>query len=194
MTRFATTLAILLFSAYAIQAQQLDKKQLAWYTSYTWLNGLSLRPHPSVNKAEFIRQYQAHTRLWNLAFDYLKTHDLASLVPGKYPIAGDSVFVSVTEIVDKDLDQTQWESHRKYVDLQYVASGKEKMGIAPVTSATVTDPYNESKDAAHYQSEGTYYVAEPGTFFLFFPTDAHRPNIKVNEEKVKKVVIKIKAA
>jgi YhcH/YjgK/YiaL family protein len=74
-----------------------------------------------------------------------------------------------------------------------VSRGKEKIGILPVEKATVKDPYNAEKDVAHYTGEGTYYVAEPGTFFLFFPQDAHRPNIKVNDEKVKKVVIKIRA-
>jgi beta-galactosidase beta subunit len=35
----------------------------------------------------------------------------------------------------------------------------------------------------------------PGTFFLFFPTDAHRPGIKVEgNDVVKKLVIKIHLA
>ena len=166
---------------------------MEWYNQKSWLNGLQLQPHSSVNKEEFVRQYKANKSLWDRSFEFLKTHDLANLAPGDYPIAGDSAYVKVTEVVNKDFDKTQWESHRKYIDLQYVSRGQEKIGVLPVDKAIVKEPYSADKDVAHYTGEGTYYVAEPGTFFLFFPQDAHRPNIKVNDEKVKKVVIKIRA-
>ena len=175
-------------------AQKVDRQTLKWYRKGAWLNGLALKPHASVNKAEFARQYKANQELWDKAFAFLRTHDVADLQPGDYPIAGDSVYAKVTEIVDKDLDKTQWESHRKYIDLQYVSRGKEKMGVVPVSQAAVTEPYNDKKDVAHYTADGTYYLAAPGSFFLFFPTDAHRPNIKVDDNKVRKIVIKIRAA
>jgi YhcH/YjgK/YiaL family protein len=42
---------------------------------------------------------------------------------------------------------------------------------------------------------GKFYTAKPGTFFLFFPQDVHRPNIKVKGyDLVKKLVIKIRMA
>jgi biofilm protein TabA len=47
---------------------------------------------------------------------------------------------------------------------------------------------------ANYETEGTFYVADPAKFFLFFPQDVHRPNIKVEEGDVRKVVVKILAA
>jgi YhcH/YjgK/YiaL family protein len=170
-----------------------SKKVEKWYNKKGWLNGLNLQPHSSINKQEFARQYTANTSLWDKAFEFLRTHDLANLATGDYPLAGDSAYVKVTEVKDKDLENTQWESHKKYIDIQYVAKGKEKIGVTPVANATVTEPYNEAKDAAHYTAEGNYYVAEPGIFFIFFPSDAHRPNIKVNDDLVKKVVIKVRA-
>ncbi len=37
-------------------------------------------------------------------------------------------------------------------------------------------------------------LAEPGTFFIFTPEDAHRPGIKVDGfDTLKKVVIKVRA-
>jgi biofilm protein TabA len=77
------------------------------------------------------------------------------------------------------LDKAGWESHKKYIDLQYVIRGKEQIAVSPIDKATVTKPYDETKDVANYTAEGTFYTAEPGTFFLFFPQDVHRPNIKV---------------
>jgi biofilm protein TabA len=186
----------LLFSETYAQpgSEKMNTKKIdKWYKKKDWLNGLTLQPHSSVNKQEFARQYAANKSLWDKAFEFLRTHDLANLAPGDYPLAGDSAYVKVTEVKNKEFDKTQWESHKKYIDLQYVAKGKEKIGVTPVTSATITDPYNGAKDAAHYTAEGNYYIAEPGTFFIFFPSDAHRPNIKVNDDLVKKVVIKVKS-
>ena len=58
----------------------------------------------------------------------------------------------------------------------------------------MTKPYDETKDVANYTAEGTTYQAEPGTFYLFFAEDVHRPNIKVEGfDVVKKLVVKIKA-
>jgi biofilm protein TabA len=69
------------------------------------------------------------------------------------------------------------------------------MGVWPVAKAAVTKEYDEKKDVANYSGEGKFYIGTPGTFFLFFPTDVHRPNITPGGNKVvKKIVIKIKAA
>ncbi|RYD86308.1 MAG: DUF386 family protein, partial [Sphingobacteriales bacterium] len=107
-------------------------------------------PHASVNRAEFNRQYAANPKLWNKAFEFLRTQKLSALEPGKYLLAGDSVFVSVTYGPVKAFDSTKWEAHRKYIDLQYVISGEEKMGVAPLAKATEIVAYNEAKDLANY--------------------------------------------
>jgi YhcH/YjgK/YiaL family protein len=37
------------------------------------------------------------------------------------------------------------------------------------------------------------YVATPDKFFIFFPSDIHRPSVKVGENKiVRKVVVKVR--
>jgi YhcH/YjgK/YiaL family protein len=158
------------------------------------LKGLAIQPHASVNRQEFALQYAANKQLWDKAFEFLRSNKLSELAPGKYPLMGDSVFVSVTYGPEKAFEATKWEAHRKYIDLQYIASGKEKMGVAPLVKAKEVMPYNETKDVANYETEGTFHVADSTHFFLFFPQDVHRPNIKVEEGDVRKVVIKILAA
>ncbi|GAB4094028.1 YhcH/YjgK/YiaL family protein [Flaviaesturariibacter terrae] len=156
--------------------------------------GLRMQPHSSINAAELARQYAAYPALWNKAIDFLRSQKLETLAAGKYPLAGDSVFVSVTYGPEKAFDSTKWEAHRKYIDVQYIIDGQEKMGVAPLASARELMPYNEAKDAANYSAEGSYYVADPSRFFIFFPQDVHRPNIKVAEGSVRKLVIKVLAA
>jgi biofilm protein TabA len=99
----------------------------------------------------------------------------------------------MTEDSTKDDDKSKWGSHRKYIDLQYVISGEEKIGVTPVADVKVTEPYSAEKDIAHYSGPGKLYIAKPGTFFLFFPETAHRPGVTTGgNKKDHKIVIKIK--
>lgn len=164
-----------------------------WIKKGDWRNGSKLKLHPSTNAVEFAKQYHADKAMWDKVFAYLATTNLDSIAPGKYPIDGDNAFASVTLGPSKELDKAGWESHRKYIDLQYVIKGQEKIGVTPIDKATVTKPFTDGGDGANYTAEGEYYIAVPGTFFLFFPADVHRPNIKVDGfDVVKKLVIKIK--
>jgi YhcH/YjgK/YiaL family protein len=166
-----------------------------WFDKKAWLGGARLTPSEGINKEEFARQYKANKKYWDEAFAFLKGHDLKTLAVGKYPIDSNNVFATVTEDPSKDFDKTQWESHRKYVDLQCVINGEEKMGKYAVAKATVTKPYDEARDVANYSAEGNFYIVPAGTFIIFFPIDAHRPNITPGGNKVvKKIVIKVRAA
>ncbi|MCW3088467.1 MAG: glucuronyl hydrolase, partial [Sediminibacterium sp.] len=171
------------------------KNDARWLKKNDWANGLALMPHSSTNIREFARQYQLNTAYWDAAFRFMKEHRLDTMSKGKYPIDGENVFASITEDPSKDFEKTNWESHRKYIDLQYIVTGEEVIGVFPVSQATVTKEYDEKKDVANYAAYGVMHPSVPGTFFLFFPSDAHRPNITPGGNKaVKKLVIKIRAA
>lgn len=171
------------------------KSARKWVKSKQWSNGMPVKIHSSVNKIEFARQYNAAKAWWDEAFLFMRDKNLKDLAPGKYVIDGDNVFATITLGPSKTFEQSAWESHRKYIDLQYVISGKEKIGVAALADATVTKAYDESRDGANYSAQGKYYIATPKAFFLFFPGDVHRPNIKVDGcDTVKKLVIKIRVA
>lgn len=165
-----------------------------WFKKKEWLNGLAIKPHSSIDKVQFAKQYHLNQSAWDKAFAYLMDTNLKTLANGRHVIDGDNVYAIVTEAPTKDYDKTAFESHRKYVDLQYVIAGEENMAKAPVTSVAVSKPYDEATDLANYAGEGKIYTVPAGTFMLFFPTDAHRPNITPGGNKVvKKIVIKIRA-
>jgi len=192
-------LFVFIFSGFYLQTKAQStvskKENEKWFKKREWLGGLKLQPHSSVNAQEFARQYHANKKYWDEAFAFLKNNDLTKLAPGKYPIDGDNVYAYVTDDSTKDYDKSKWESHRKYIDLHYVISGEEKIGVTPVADVTVTEPYNAEKDIAHYSGPGKIYLAKPGTFFIFFPGTAHRPNITTGGNKPdQKIVIKIKNA
>lgn len=167
----------------------------AWFETGDWSSGLQFKPHESVNVAQFAAQFHKHPKWWNAAFDYLRETDLGNLAPGNYPIDGENVFAIVAENPKKDFDQTKWESHRRYQDIQMVISGAEKMGIAPISTLEPIENYDDESDLIFYKADGAgkIYTANPGTFFIFFPHDGHRPDIKiVGIERDKKIVIKVR--
>jgi YhcH/YjgK/YiaL family protein len=164
-----------------------------WFAGRTYLNGLKIVPAPSTNTAEFAKQYKLNKAVWDKVFTYLKQTNLDTLKVGKYIIDGDNAFATVTDNPTKAYAQTSWESHRKYIDFQYVITGAEGMEVAGVATAKVTEPYNAARDVAHYEVAGKLYTATQGTFYLFFPVDAHRVNIKADgSDHDKKIVVKIK--
>ena len=175
------------------------KNSAKWFKSYEWANGIKLKADKSVDQVEFAKQYHANKAYWDLAFAWLRDNDPETVSVGKYVLDSlNNVIVTVTEKAStRDFDKTKWEGHCKYIDLQYIAKGKEKMGIAPIAKAAVSTPYNATKDNGFYtipEADSKYRVAQPGTFLLFFTSDAHRPNIKVDGyDIVRKIVIKIKA-
>ncbi len=188
--------ASLFLNAFAQDLNEWTKhKTKKWFRKKEWLGGLELKPHKSIDVKEFSRQYHANKAYWDKAFAFLKNNDLNKIAKGKYPIDGENVFASITEDPTKDFDKTNWESHRKYIDVQYVINGEEQIGVYPVSKAIVTKEYDEKKDVANYSADGKLYLAKPGIFFIFFPSDAHRPNITPGGNKIdKKIVIKVRYA
>ncbi|HZY35142.1 MAG TPA: YhcH/YjgK/YiaL family protein [Mucilaginibacter sp.] len=177
------------------QSQWNETTAAKWVRKGEWKNGLKLKVHATVNKVSFAGQYHKNKAEWDKALSFLRDSDLAALKPGRYDIDGDNVYALITEAPSKTFEQSAWESHRKYIDLQYVITGKEKIGIVDLSQATVTKPYDEAKDFANYSAGGKFYTATPDAFFLFFPNDVHRPNILIGGYPVvKKLVIKIRVA
>lgn len=114
---------------------------------------------------------------------------------GRYEIDGERIFANVSTYDTKDRDGAQFESHRKYVDLQAVICGEEAIGWAPLTDAlTVTkEEFSKGGDIAYYTGETVIDTVLPaGTFALLLPQDAHMPCLYTGKErKVTKIIVKI---
>jgi YhcH/YjgK/YiaL family protein len=158
-----------------------------------WKSGWEVMPDESVNRKEFTVHYFANRERWEKAFNFLKLNDLSKLDIGQYRLEGDSLFVNVSEYTTLNEEETRFEAHRKYADIQYLVSGEEKIGVVPLAVSTVTDPYNPKKDVAFLTTaENHYRLASPERFFVFFPDDAHRPGVKSSDNiLVRKVVVKV---
>ena len=170
-----------------------DDEVNSWFEKQEWLGGWNVQPDASVNKRSLAIYYHKNMRHWDQAFKFLNTANLKEMPLGKQVLEGAHLFVSVDDYTTKDKSKTLYESHKKYIDIQYVIEGEELMGLTTLDKVKVTEPYNEENDIIFYEFDGGEYIkATPKNFVVFFPEDVHRPVMKVNENsRVKKIVVKI---
>ncbi|MDD5598954.1 MAG: YhcH/YjgK/YiaL family protein [Victivallaceae bacterium] len=135
--------------------------------------------------------------VWTAAFEFV-----ASLKPdcenGRYEIMGDESFALVQSYDTREIAQGKLEAHRKFIDIQTLLSGSERMFYGVPGILELSDEYNPDNDAAFYKYDAgktLEYVLTPGVFTIFFPEEGHMPGIslKSGTVPVKKVVIKIAA-
>lgn len=127
------------------------------------------------------------------AFRYLNENNLSEIAPGKYDI-NDDLFAIVMEYQTRDSSECKLEGHHKYIDVQYVISGTEQVGITSLTNQIPVET-NEADDYDFYALESDLLRFDAGTFMIFFPDDLHMPCISLNESSaVKKVVVKVKVS
>jgi YhcH/YjgK/YiaL family protein len=117
---------------------------------------------------------------------------------GRHEIADDSIFALVQRYTTRPVEGMQLEAHRRYIDVQYLVSGREVIHWAPLRDlAHVTQPYDTTKDAGLFAlSPATVPVPlRAGQFMILFPDDAHAPCCCVDTPaEVVKVVVKVEVA
>ncbi|UCH13774.1 MAG: YhcH/YjgK/YiaL family protein [Bacteroidales bacterium] len=127
------------------------------------------------------------------AFNYINSTDFSKTEPGKYEIDSDNIFAVVNEYETKDIKDCALEAHRKYIDIQYMYSGAELIGVAPLVNQTPVKEYSEEKDCVFFNEETSLVKMTGGMFAIFFPGDLHMPGVKADgPSKVKKIVVKVR--
>jgi biofilm protein TabA len=140
------------------------------------------------------------------AFEILTDKTLSQKEDGKYPVDGEKIYYTIQRYTTKSLNEGNLEAHRKYIDIQFLSTGKEILGYAPLKDLTIAEVYNPQKDIAFFNTpkEITKVKLEPGLFCILFPDDAHLPGRYevsplggpcrqlAGPAEVRKVVIKIK--
>lgn len=166
-----------------------------WFDNHEWLNEWNVEPDASINKREFAIYYFKNKERWDKAFSFLKENDLSKLEPKRYDIDDDNLYASVSEYITKNEEDAKFEAHRKYIDIQHVINGAEQMSISPLAGKKEElVPYDPAKDVEFMTvGETSSYEATTDRFFIFFPSDIHRPSVKIGDNKtVRKVVVKVK--
>ena len=123
---------------------------------------------------------------------------MVNMPDGKHIIDGDKIFANVQSYDTKD--DAPFEGHRKYIDIQYMINGEEKVGVTDYSNCSTKEEYDEEKDI-EFLKEITklfkqYIKLQRNTdmkdFLIFFPQDAHQPALDNNKKRfVKKVIVKV---
>ncbi len=172
---------------------KVSKKQKEWFLNKSWMEGVNAICDPSIDIEAFVKHYKKHPQRWQKVFKFIHDNDLSSLPLGQQTL-GDDVKINVQEYTTRAPGTELLEGHKKYIDLQYVVSGRELHGYAKVQDiAETVNPYSQEKDVALYKVPFiTYHVIGANHFTIFFPDDIHLTNIQYGEkESVRKVVFKI---
>lgn len=142
-------------------------------------------------------EYRANKNAWDAALAFIERNDLAALQAGRHEIPGTEAFANVIDYETRL--EGDFEYHRKYIDLQYIVAGREKCEIVPLTAlGKEIEAYSENGDSGLMNSlaEGVKVqeiVLDKGMVGIYFPFDAHKPNMVVGDapEKSRKIVVKI---
>jgi biofilm protein TabA len=145
-----------------------------------------------IDSLDNIDKYKALHPRFAKAFDYLRTVDLATIEPGKYPVDGTDIHASVSAKEGVTKEAAKFEAHDHYIDIQVCPSGSETLGWrSRSTCSNVKEAYNAEKDVTFFSDKpDTYFQLQAGQFAIFFPEDVHAPMI--GEGEIKKLVIKVK--
>jgi len=164
-----------------------------WFNHSEWVK-MNIVPDSCINKRLFAEQYHLNPVSWNAALQFLKKTDFDSISPGKYELDSAGTYATISDYVTRNIDTSFFESHRKYIDIQYVHKGHEYIGITGLTDIKeIVREYDEEKDIQFFIKEDEINrLANNTNYFVFFPVDGHKPCLRVNENAmVRKVVIKI---
>lgn len=141
------------------------------------------------------RLYADKHPLFGAAFDYLRNFD-PSTSDGKYVLEEGRLVAMPQSYETGPVEQKKFEAHRKFIDIQYMVSGEEKMLVRPLDSGlTMVQDYLPEKDVLFFKvPEGAtdYQEYRAGDFGIFYPEDVHQPGCQLaGPAKVRKVVMKV---
>ena len=107
----------------------------------------------------------------------------------------DDIFAIEQSYNTHQLEGSLFESHVKYVDMQFLVSGSEIIEVAHIDTLEIESEYNKEDDYSLYKvtPDSSNIAMKKGDLSLFFPEDGHMPGIRINSksQKVFKTVVKV---
>ncbi len=126
-------------------------------------------------------------------FHWLKT--CRDVPPGqKVDFAGEKLFAKTMRQDTGSREAFKWETHREYIDLQYIVGGGEVIEWAPAAKLVADVAYDEKTDFQFYApaTADALLNMQDGLFTFLFPADGHKPLVADGSSRyVHKVIAKI---
>lgn len=128
-----------------------------------------------------------------IAYEFLREFTPDEYADGRYEMLNEA-YVNIETYETKKRENAYFESHKKYIDIQFMIEGEEIVEVVPIQELTVRSPYDSEKDIVFYNNDviGNRKILRTGEFLVFYPSDGHMPCIGTNESRInRKAVIKI---
>ncbi len=127
------------------------------------------------------------------ALDYCATVKAAGFEVKTVELDGRKVYAMHQAYTSEGDAGHEYETHRRYIDVQYVLEGEETIRVADAALVKATKPYDGEKDFALFAAqEGTDVRLRAGDFAVLYPHDAHMPKLATGKPvAVKKIVVKV---
>ncbi len=145
-------------------------------------------------KTDDLARYDSLCPNFAAAFAFLARTDLATLPDGKHEIDGKNAWAVLSSYDTRDYGEGKFETHRDYIDVQYLLSGEEIIYWSDSATMSSTG-YNDDTDKENYTDpESPIGICmSPGVAMVLFPRDAHKANCRVSDmRRVRKVLLKIR--
>ncbi|BCU53539.1 YhcH/YjgK/YiaL family protein [Enterobacter kobei] len=129
------------------------------------------------------------------ALEFLRTTDFRALPPGVVEIDGKNIYAQIIDLTTRPEEEIRPEVHRQYLDIQFLAWGEEKIGLAIDTGNNViSESLLTERDIIFYHDSQNEFFFDmvPGSYAIFFPQDVHRPGCnKLRSTPIRKIVVKV---
>lgn len=143
-------------------------------------------------RAEIARYFGLSKHL-DVAFNFLRSADLAALPVGRTEISGSDVFCNhFTYTTALITPASLFEAHDRYLDLHIVLSGSEQVALAPVETLNEVE-VREGEDSIMYRGTPEHMLTlDQSRFLLVFPGEGHLPKLSAKTPmNIDKLVLKI---
>lgn len=128
-----------------------------------------------------------HPRI-NRALEWLR--QAGTPEPGTYEVEGKDIYALVQHYNTRPLNELKWESHQRYIDIQFIQEGTEEIGVTDRAGMQVEVPYNSEGDYALYSGSGEFVKLVAGEYLVLYPEHIHMPG-RGEGGPVKKIVVKV---
>ncbi len=163
--------------------------------------GFSMADAPRVMKLadikveEDLAQYPATVQE---GIAWLQKTDLNALPLGRQEIDGSRIYANLQKYETKPEAELAVEAHYRYIDVQLILSGTEKIGVVPLCSDfEVVKPYSQKDDFyllttdAMNAAKASWLTLSGGELVILTPNDPHAPSLTADEpSQIHKVVVK----
>ena len=124
--------------------------------------------------------------------ELLRDTDFSAMEDGRHEIDGDRLFILLQSYDTKPENDTP-EAHKKYIDIQYLISGRELMGVGPLEEMSGEVEARPEGDIWFYRGPLSNILLSGSRFVALWPGDAHAPCIAVDHAPVpcRKCVVKV---